>query len=252
MAPTSCPRAATFLSARRPRKACVRSVVAQASFGEMVRDFFERTRYENWAPRSARAWRLRGGGEEVWSQSRGVSTHAPSFSRTQSDRSTGLLVANGDIVARHFGSLWAHSLRSEADRQVRHQGARELGCDGLPDLQLSQKISSPCLWPCTDADGLEKRMQALAEDSRRLKEAQSPSIKAISLENLPSFEETSDSDLAEALNDRLQLKYDQDNSVEEAEEKALTGALVLCTIGIPRPQAVENACPDLHGHGALR
>jgi hypothetical protein len=34
-------------------------VRAQASLGDRIKDFFERTRFEKWAPKSSRAWRLR-------------------------------------------------------------------------------------------------------------------------------------------------------------------------------------------------
>lgn len=52
--------------------------VAAAGFLDGVKDFFERTKFENWAPRSSRAWRLRQYPSELMSKEReGARTSMP-------------------------------------------------------------------------------------------------------------------------------------------------------------------------------
>lgn len=230
--------------------------VAAAGFLDGVKDFFERTKFENWAPRSSRAWRLRQYPSELMSKER-----------------QGAMLYTAPLLHRHVANTGCfHASRLEKHVQactviaaalamrtmwtlVRHErAAQTLRSTNATCPHLNVSAHSACIQAigvaaCKHvhhhaeeedfASSLENRIRQLSVDAQSVRAAPDEDAQ-------PSFSAATDGDLAASLSDRIANSVDAEepaaaasNDAEQPLEGTLPAVLLLhvCTCRVARCDA---------------
>ena len=87
----SCQHSRAVLHPARGYTRLARDVRQQASFGDKLRDIWEKWQFENWAPKSSRVWRLRQYPSEVGSKQEAQGAPGPTIFLSQCSHATSQL-----------------------------------------------------------------------------------------------------------------------------------------------------------------